>query len=173
MARRPIPENKEARVSHMREHEEAPVLNVLQIVAVHCALTLAIFVGFATTGQALAIAALLALACGPVLTLFTAAVIFLATSRLEERHRQNWKNEPARHGPPLVPGPVTDPMQLWEDDRLLEIDHAVSARIQDPAEKQPRKSREQMIRMWDIDGDMEAEAEGAIRKPAARRMSRR
>ncbi|MEM9577987.1 MAG: hypothetical protein AAF999_13350 [Pseudomonadota bacterium] len=101
---------------------ERRYLTVLQVVAINAVATVGILVGVLALGASLMTALVSAWLLGAVATMCIAAMIFVCGER------QAIKSTQLTGGAALVPKNIRDPLQLWEADRLMEIDHARAVR---------------------------------------------
>ncbi len=103
------------------QFSEPKDLNVLQIVVINFLVTIGVLICALAMGVSLMAAIAVAWLMGAVATICLAAAISFM------RQHNNVHPRRIAGGPALVPANVCDPLQLWEADRLMEIDHAKAA----------------------------------------------
>lgn len=96
--------------------DDTKFLNVLQVVALDMVASIGLFVVGLSSGLSWPMALLLAWIGGVFLTIAGLGCVYLYMLRGDSC-------SVAQCGPALVPRNITDPLQLWETDRLLELEH--------------------------------------------------
>lgn len=91
------------------------------------------------------------------MTAATAVAFVMIKARSEE---SGSVSEGLRHtGPELVDPEIADTLQVWEADRLAEIEFSLDHAVQDQASKSMPVNAEAMARMWDDDAKADSEAQ--------------
>ena len=93
-------------------------LNVLQIVVINIAATVSLLAFGLALGATWPTALIGAWIAGAVVTMGGAVALYYL------RDRRTKETAMPSDSPALVPGNVSEPLQLWEADRLMELDHA-------------------------------------------------
>lgn len=128
-----------------RDFEGLKDFNVLQIVALSIATTVIVFLGVLSAGAIWWVALCTSWIFSPAATLLVAATVFNSNDKRRSRQFS------VATGPALVPMNISDPMQLWEADRLMEIEHASHQQdelerfAQDPKIRQPSFEERQIV----------------------------
>lgn len=134
---------------HAEFDEDRPVLNVVQIVVLNVFFCIGLLVTLRLDGLSWGASIGLAWIGGAVLTFATAAVVVF----LHERTQRNVpETDGVRHeGPELVDDAITDALQVWEVDRLAEMEFSLNRAMSQPLTKSKPLSTDAMARMWDDD----------------------
>lgn len=142
----------------MTDFSETPqsekIFDVIQIVALNCALSTGLIVVVRTAGASWGVTLLAGWFGGALLTLalvFCVYILKTGFSRNTSAARQARDENELGHAAPLVPMDIRDPVQAWEVDRLLEIDRMLSQKRLEPQNHMARRSQQDMIRIWDED----------------------
>ena len=142
---------------HARHKEDPPVLNVVQIVALNTIFCIGLLVTLRLQGLSWGASIGRAWIGGAVLTAATAVTLVVVQARSD---KSGSVSEGLRHtGPELVDPEIAGTLQVWEADRLAEIEFSLDHAVQDQASKSKPVTPVAMARMWDDDAKADSEAQ--------------
>ena len=95
--------------------------NVLQIIALNTTTTVLLVLGLLAADISVGLSLLIGWIGGSMLT----SVGLVMGVYLKDRRAERNLAAATSKRPKLVPADITDPLQLWEEDRLLEIDYLI------------------------------------------------
>lgn len=136
--------------------DDVKIFNLVQVLALNVVLTVSLVVALKALGNSWLVAISGAWMGGSILTLGTVFALYALHSVFSRGAGTVFGGAYIENGPALVPTNINDPMQVWETDRLMEIDHASANEAVDGTRKPRRQSPIEMVRMWDADSDVEA-----------------
>ena len=129
------------------------LFNLVQIVVLDVALTVTLAAALKLLGASWLVTIAGAWIGGCLLTLSAVFTTYFVRNRHEARQNGLSQSTFEADAPALVPTNIQDPVQLWDADRLMELDFAVAHKASDPLRRPRRQSQIAMVPMWEDSAD--------------------
>lgn len=147
------------------ESEDGRIFNVLQIAALSTVTTGCAFIGYSAAGAPLGASLMAGFATGPCLTM----AIALAVTWIKEKAPRprfslprSQSQRAVSNGPPLVQGPISTIEELWNSDRMLEMEYARKQNSAADGLRPRRATPEELVAMWEHDAASDAASGKAL-----------
>ncbi|MFK7743828.1 MAG: hypothetical protein AB8B47_02135 [Roseobacter sp.] len=142
-----------------QEPNDKPMLNVVQVIAVHGVITTGTIGGLFASGMSFGASFIVGCMGGAVVTVGALLTAALVADRRE--NNQNVDRNSAGHtsnlsGPPLVQGQFSTIEALWNSDRLLEIEYARERKSGIVGSRKYAPTSAEVIDMWEEDAASDA-----------------
>lgn len=133
---------------NVQDYEDERYMNVAQVILLDIVLTVSLAVALKLAGNSLFVSVIGAWLGGCILTMGALSGLYWVRSVGMRLTGPATQNQQSRSAPPLVSSEITDPMELWEADRMLELDHAYASGELDQARRGTDVSVDEMAQMW-------------------------